>query len=356
MATDTTDKVQDNGADVSDVDFNEVAANLGVQFKTPDPAKTEEKPAEETTEPDATADDTDPAQAEPAETENDEEDPDTDPEETAGDGEGEQDAEDQPGPESKDEEPTKVQKRIDRLTAEKHELREQLDALRTELETTKKAAETTPPVIYKDPENPLSSLTDATALEAEIAKAQAVLDWADDNRDGGTVTVNGEEKFYDAEAVKQIRANARNIVKAGPKQQEYLRVREQTLPEAKAVYPDFFTAGTAGYQALQAAVKQYPAITQYPNWELIVGDAFAGQQLRLARLEQMQKKRASADKTKKAPAKPEAAETKVPKTPTPNASPKVNPNSGTALRQKADAVLKARGDRNALEAFMEALV
>jgi hypothetical protein len=67
-------------------------------------------------------------------------------------------------------------------------------------------------------------------------------------------------------------------------------------------------------------------------------------------------KRASADKTKKAPATKAAATDKVPKTPTPSASPKVSANSSAALRQKADTALKARGDRNALEAFMESIV
>lgn len=356
MATDTTDKVQNNGPDVADIDFNEIAANLGVQFKPAPKAEETEKPTDETTEPDAETSGTDAADKEP----------DSEPAaEDAGDTEektDEDDAEPDEG-EGTDEEdkaeeaeaPTKVQQRIDKLTAQKREALEQLDDLKAQLEAAKAAAEAKPPVIFKDPDNPLSSFTDAAALEAEIAKAQAVLDWTDDHRDGGTVTVAGEEKYYDADAVKQIRANARALVKAGPKQQEYIRVREATLPEAKAFYPEFFQQGTSAHQFLQATLKQYPSIVSFPNWELIVGDAFAGQQLRMARVEQMQK-RASADKTKKAPAKAEAATGKIPKTPSPSASPKVSSSSSAALRQKADTALKARGDRNALEAFMESIV
>ena len=357
MATDTTDKVQTNGPDVADIDFAEIAANLGVQFKPAAQADdSTEKPTDATPEPDAETSGTDAA----------DEEPDSEPAaEDAGDTEEktDQDAAEPDEGEGTDEEPeaeepaepSKVQQRIDRLTAQKREALEQLDDLKAQLEAAKAAAEAKPPVIIQDPDNPLSSFTNAAALEAEIAKAQAVLDWTDDHRDGGTVTVNGEEKFYDSDAVKQIRANARALVKAGPKQQEYIRVREQTLPEAKAFYPEFFQQGTSAHQFLQATLKQYPTIVQFPNWELIVGDAFAGQQLRMARVEQMQK-RASADKTKKAPAKAEAATGKVPKAPTPSASPKVSASSSAALRQKADSALKARGDRNALEAFMESIV
>jgi hypothetical protein len=344
MATDTNDKVQ-TGPDVSDINFNDIAEHLGVQFKPIDAAP---EPDAETSGTDAADEEPDskPAAEDAGDTEEKTDETDAEPDDKEGEGSEEEDKAEEA------EAPTKVQQRIDRLTAQKREALEQLDDLKAQLETAKAAADAKPPVIFKDPDNPLSSLTDAAALEAEIAKAQAVLDWSDDHRDGATVTMNGEEKYYDADAMKEIRANARKLLKAAPKQQEYIRVREQTLPEAKAFYPEFFQNGTSAHQFLQATLKQYPSIVSFPNWELIVGDAFAGQQLRMARVEQMQK-RASADKTKKAPAKEAAA---MPKTPTPNASPKVSANSSAALRQKADTVLKARGDRNALEAFMESIV
>jgi hypothetical protein len=347
MATDTNDKVQ-TGPDVSDINFNDIAEHLGVQFKPIDAAP---EPDAETSGTDAADEEPDskPAAEDAGDTEEKTDETDAEPDDKEGEGTAEEDKA------VEAEAPTKVQQRIDRLTAQKREALEQLDDLKAQLETAKAAADAKPPVIFKDPDNPLSSFTDAAALEAEIAKAQAVLDWADDNREGGTVTVAGEEKYYDSDAVKQIRANARALVKAAPKQQEYIRVREQTLPEAKAFYPEFFQNGTSAHQFLQATLKQYPSIVSFPNWELIVGDAFAGQQLRMARVEQMQK-RASNDKTKKAPAKEAAATDKVPKTPTPSASPKVSSSSSAALRQKADTVLKARGDRDALEAFMEAIV
>ena len=349
MATDTTDKVQTSGPDVTDIDFADIAEHLGVQFAKPTTATTEPDAETSGTEAADEEPDSEPAAEESGDTEEKTDETDAEPSDEEGEGTDEEAKAEEP------EAPTKVQQRIDKLTAQKREALEQLDDLKAQLAEAKAAADAKPPVIIQDPANPLSSFTDSSALEAEIAKAQAVLDWTDDHRDGGTVTVAGEEKYYDSEAVKQIRANARALVKAGPRQQEYIRVREQTLPEAKAFYPEFFQNGTSAHQFLQATLKQYPTIVSFPNWELIVGDAFAGQQLRMARVEQMQK-RASADKTKKAPAKAEAATGKIPKTPSPSASPKVSASSSAALRQKADTALKARGDRNALEAFMESIV
>ena len=351
MSTDTPQQVLPTGADVSDVDFAEVAANLGIQLKQSAP---EAKPDEPTPEPNeaATDESTEPdPETDQAQDQNDEETTtEDDTEETAGE-------EPEPADEAAATDkvaPDKVQKRIDRLTAEKHELREQLDAIKAELEATAATAAAKPPIVTMDPENPLSAFSDVNALEAEIAKAQAVLDWTDDNRDGGTVTVNGEEKFYDADAVKQIRQNAKSMVKAGPKQQEYLSVRAQTLPEAQAFYPDFFKSGTSAHNFLTATLKQYPFITKIPGWELVVGDAFEGQRLRMARVEQMQKRASAGKSSKPAPAKT-AGTDRIPNTPNPSASPKVS-SPGASLRQKAEAALKGRGDRGALEAFMEAIV
>lgn len=329
MAKEITEQVTNS---TDDFDINAIAEELGIRTAPP-PAEKPEK-----TEPDATAED--------AETD--------EPEETAGEEEEAADEEGDEKPESQDQEPDapdKIQRRIDRLTAEKHELREERDVIKAELETLRKQVEAKPPVVTVDPENPLSAITDAAALEAEISKAQAVLDWADDNREGGSVTVGGEEKFYDADAVKQIKANAKSLLRAAPKQQEYLKLREQVLPEAQAVYPDFFKSGTTAKAFLDATLKQYPWITRIPTWELVVGDAFVGQQMRLAKLEQMQRKQSSSKATKS----PAPAAAKVMKTPSPGARPKVS-GSEAALRQKAERVFKSGGNPEALTDYLEAIV
>lgn len=351
MATETPQQVTNS---TDDFDINAIAEELGIRTAPPPAEKTEK------TEPDAKAEESETEQSEADNDATDETETD-EPEQTAGEEEAEEgtedpaeDEEEDEKPESKDQEPEssdKIQKRIDRLTAEKHELREERDSIKAELEALRKQAESKPPVVTVDPENPLSGITDAAALEAEISKAQAVLDWADDNREGGSVTVGGEEKFYDADAVKQIKANAKSLLRAAPKQQEYLKLREQVLPEAQAVYPDFFKSGTTAKAFLDATLKQYPWITRIPTWELVVGDAFVGQQMRLAKLEQMQRKQSSSKATKS----PAPAAAKVMKTPSPGARPKVS-GSEAALRQKAERVFKSGGNPEALTDYLEAIV
>ena len=347
MAEGNTEQVKES----TDFDINLIAEELGIRPAPPAPTPTTK------TEPDAKAEnpeDDAEKSAEAAETED--EDPATDePEETAGQdeaGEGtEEKAEDEADTEAQNEaEPTKVQQRIDRLTAEKHTLREERDTIKAELEALRQQAEAKPPVIAIDPENPLSSLTDASALEAEINKAQAVLDWAEDNRDGGNVTVGGEEKYYDADAVKQIRANAKSLLRNAPKQQEYIKLRGELLPVAQQTYPELFTAGTVPKAYLDASLKAYPWLTRFPGYELIVGDAFVGQSMREAKAQQQQRKLSSAQ-AKKSP----AAAAKVPKTPSPAARPKVS-GSEAALRQKAERVFKNTGNAEALVDYLEALV
>ena len=346
MAEGNTEQVTNS---TDNFDLAAIAEELGIKTAPPAaPAADEKKP-----EPEASAETETPEPGQAPQPEDEDEQPAEESEETA-----EDDAEaeaDEPAADDQDEAgedpaPDKVQKRIDRLTAEKHELREERDSIKAELAALRQQAESKPPVVTVDPDNPLSSFTDAAALEAEINKAQAVLDWADDNRDGGTVTISGEEKFYDAEAVKQIRANAKSLLRNAPKQQEYIKLREQAVPEARAMYPELFQQGTVAKAYLDASIKAYPWLTRFPGYELIVGDAFVGQNMREAKLAQQQRKQ-SASQAKKSP----AAAAKVMKTPSPGARPKVS-GSEAALRQKAERVFKSGGNAEALTDYLEAIV
>jgi hypothetical protein len=341
MAEGNTEQVTNS----TDFDINLIAEELGIKPAPPAAEPTEKTEPDAQTEPDTEADEEQSADAEET---NETDETETDPEETAGDEPADDATKDEEATE--DPAPDKVQRRIDRLTAEKHELREERDVIKAELQALRQQAEAKPPVVTIDPENPLSSFTDASSLEEQVTKAKQVLRHTDENRDGMTVTINGQEQYYDADAIKEIRRNAHKLVDDAPKQLEYIKLREELLPVAKATYPELFTAGTVPKAYLDASVKSYPWLTRFPGYELIVGDAFVGESMRRAKAEQQQRKLSNAQ-AKKSPA-PAA---KVMKTPSPGARPKVS-GSEAALRQKAAAVFKSPGNADALADYLEALV
>ena len=338
----TTEQVTNS----TDFDINLIAEELGIKPAPPAAEPTKKTEPDAQTEPDTEADEEQSADAEET---NETDETETDPEETAGDEPADDATKDEEATE--DPAPDKVQRRIDRLTAEKHELREERDVIKAELQALRQQAEAKPPVVTIDPENPLSCFTDASSLEEQVTKAKQVLRHTDENRDGMTVTINGQEQYYDADAIKEIRRNAHKLVDDAPKQLEYIKLREELLPVAKATYPELFTAGTVPKAYLDASVKSYPWLTRFPGYELIVGDAFVGESMRRAKAEQQQRKLSSSKATKS----PAPAAAKVMKTPSPGARPKVS-GSEAALRQKAAAVFKSPGNADALADYLEAIV
>jgi hypothetical protein len=332
MANDDKGKVEESA---DGVDMGEIARELGLPVK-PDP-EPEQAPENEPSEPDEATD------PEPEETAGEEDQAEEDEKESEAeadkDGKG-----DKPDPDH-------VQRRIDKLTAQKLEAIEKLQTAEAELAEVKAKADAKPPVVVVDPENPLSSFTDVDSLRAAVAKAQAALDWAEENREGGEITVNGEAKFYDAEAVKMIRRNAREAVMAAPGQERFLTEREASLAEARALYPELFREGTAEHAAMVAAVKQFPFISRVPGLELMLGDTFTGMKLRTAKLEQMQRKQAQQQRK----TSPETA--KVPKVPTVVSTPKGVVNKADTDRKSRFAdVFKSGGSTEALEKFAESLL
>lgn len=318
------------------LDLNEVARELGIPAAA---AEAEKEPTEE-----ADDDGEKPKEETPEGEETEETTEETTEEAGEKSGEDEEEGE-------KPEVSENVQRRIDRLTAKRRELEETLEGVTAERDDLRKQVEAKAAVVTVDAENPLSSLTTMEALQEEERRTQAVLDWTEEHEDGGNVTVAGEEKFYDKAAVKQIRRNALDRMRAVPGQKEYLQQRSAVLPEAQAVYPDFFKKGTTAHQFLEATVKQYPFITRIPAWELVVGDAFVGQSMRLAKAEAMQQRKASSPKEKADP----AAE-KVAKSPTPTARPKVDGGAEARLRQKSEKLFKSGGNPEALEEYLEEVV
>lgn len=213
----------------------------------------------------------------------------------------------------------KLEKRIDRITRKRREAETALEELREEHDRLKGEFESRTPIrLEPTPEDPLADIETADDLESKVSAAKKVRAWALANPDGATVTnADGSERYVDrAEMAKFIAQTDALLTDHAPARKEYLREREAILPEAKSTYPDLFKPGTQQHQVLIDTLKQVPALKRLPGYEMVIGDALLGMQLRMERAA----KSKDADATKKSA--PTAGKSKAiaPAIPKPSAS------------------------------------
>jgi hypothetical protein len=339
----------DNAApavDVEDFDIESISEAL-VGLDKPAPEAADPKTDAEEEKLSDNTDESDESEAEkPAEESEDEDAKESEDEES-------EDDDDQPAPA-----PEKIQKRIDKLTAQKKEALEKAQTLETEYSAAKtklaeleaQVNEASRPVLQPTAENPLADVDTPEALEAKIKSAQEVRRWALRNSDGATVKrPDGTEVYVDADQVKDYLIKADDvIVTHGPARQQWLAQRQPAVEAAKNLFPDIFKKGTPMHQAYQATIKQAPELLKLPQNEYWVGLALYGEQ-------QLMQQQAAAQAKSKAAKKVSSAKTEAP-LPTP-ASPVSAAKSVTKTSSKDAAKrLYERGDRQSLEAFAESLL
>jgi hypothetical protein len=227
--------------------------------------------------------------------------------------------EDEAGEEDEAPSPDKIQKRINKLTAQKKQAAEEAAAVKSQYEEAQKRLteleaqvnEAARPVLQPTAENPLADVDTQEALEAKIKSAQEVRRWALRNSDGATVKrPDGSEVYLDADQVKDYLIKADDvIVTHGPARQQWLAQRQPAVQAAKNLFPDIFKKGTPMHTAYQQTVKQAPELLKLPQHEYWVGLALYGEHLL------MQQQAANQAKTKAAKKVSSAKATA--KTPTP---------------------------------------
>jgi archaellum component FlaC len=257
-------------------------------------------------------------------------------EESGEESEDSEDIEDDDKPVSHD----KVQKRIDKLTAQKRAAAEEAATVKSQYEEAQKRLqelesqvnEASRPILQPSAENPLADVDTAEALDAKIKSAQEVRRWALRNTDGATVRKpDGTEVYVDADEVKNYLIRADDVLTVhGPARREWLSQRQPAVEAAKNLFPDLFTKGSALNQAFQATVKQAPELLKLPQVEYWVGLALYGEQQLMAK---------QAASNAKAAASKKVSSNKIAKTPTP-----ANPISAPKTSTKG-AVSKAARDR-----------
>lgn len=263
--------------------------------------------------------------------------------------------------ESEDEEPEtaapdKIQRRIDKLTAQKKEALEKAQSLESEATQAKtrlaeleaQLNESARPVLSPTVENPLADVDTAEALDAKIKSAQEVRRWALKNTDGATVKrPDGSEVYLDSDQVKDYLIKADDVLTIhAPQRQQWLSQRQPAIAAAKDVFPDIFKKGTDMHTAYMATVKQAPELLKLPQHEYWVGLALYGEQQLMANQKAQAAKATAAKKVSSA-----KSESKTPTPANPVSSAKSS-TKGTVRRDVRDRVMSGSAGLDDLEAFM----
>jgi hypothetical protein len=259
----------------------------------------------------------------------------------------EESSEDSEDEESEAPSPDNVQKRINKLTAQKKAAAEEAASVKSQFEDAQKRLaelesqvnEASRPILQPSAENPLADVDTAEALDAKIKSAQEVRRWALRNTDGATVRKpDGSEVYVDSDEVKNYLIRADDVLTVhGPARREWIAQRQPAVEAAKNLFPDLFKKGSALNQAYTATVKQAPELLKLPQVEYWVGLALYGEQ-------QLAAKQAASNA--KAAASKKVSSNKIARTPTPAnpiSSPKTS-TKGAASKAAKDRVMSGRID------------
>jgi len=178
-----------------------------------------------------------------------------------------------------------VQKRIDKLTAKRKEAEEQLEALRKEVEDLK-TSQNNRKVEVETPDIQHSNLESIAEIEAEIAQARAVRNWAEQNADGFTQTdENGNETYYDPAQVRQIKVNAMKAIEETlPKRYQYVQHRDSLEPIVVKEYPWWKDKTSPERIIADKFLASFPSIKKFPDYKMVIGDYIRGVRAREANL------------------------------------------------------------------------
>jgi len=197
--------------------------------------------------------------------------------------EGEEEEEDESAAVAAEEQPQKVdkrQKRINRLTRQKNDLERQIDHVISENQQLRKAFEQRQ---EKAPKNQPPGLTSGKLdqIKAKIKECESMLEWCDDNPDGGLLGRGEQAVEVDAATARFYRRKAELdrqefIVEKREQEWELNQKREQANSEASALWPEMFDRRTPEFQEAVQILQQYPFVQELPDANLIVGTFLEG--------------------------------------------------------------------------------
>lgn len=180
--------------------------------------------------------------------------------------------------------PKHIQKRIDKITAKRREAEAEAEKLRKELEEARnQKAEATP--ASPRTKNPFRSITDEAALQKAVEQARQVRDWCEENPYGGEVVkADGTTVHVEESEVRKMKVQAMKDLETNiPEQANFLNARRRFDPIAEQEYPWWKKKDTKEYQTAVALLKNFPELTEFPDYKLVIGDFVFGMQARQAK-------------------------------------------------------------------------
>jgi hypothetical protein len=176
----------------------------------------------------------------------------------------------------------KRQKRINRLTRQKSELQEQLDAKdQRERALLEKLAQyegkaQPQPTVPTTTSPRLAHITDERTLNREIVQAQTAIDWYDNHSDGVTVVgQNGQEEYWPPDKIDQERKRAEKVLLEAPNRRLEIRdfnlVRARVEIQTRENFPKLFDQSSEDFQMAAELRQLYPVLNTMPNGDYAVG-------------------------------------------------------------------------------------
>jgi hypothetical protein len=256
-------------------------------------------------------------------------------------------AETEPAAEETQNFPENVQKRIDQLTAQKHEARERAERAETELTTLKKQLETQgtqQPVQIVDPQNPLAGIYRLDELDTTQAQLEKLEEWCINNPQGGHIQLqDGKTEFVDETKARSWQSDAARLLRRGiPERRNFIANHAQVVQKISKEFPEMYKPGTEMNTYVVNSVKALPALTQFFDWPDILADAYVG---RKARAMQKAAQDAVALKTPAIKAQVKAAKSPAINAPASASVGKVN-GSQKAVSEGAQKYIERGGTKN----------
>jgi len=170
-----------------------------------------------------------------------------------------------------------VQKRIDKLTAKRKEAEDEIARLRKEVDDLKQNTNPQRSEVVI-PDVPHSDLNSVAEIEAEIAQARSVRDWAEANADGYTATdAEGNETHYDSAQVRQIKINAMKAIETSlPQRYQYIQARDGIENLVAKEYPWWKDKTSKERQIAEQFLGAFPHIKKFPDYKMVIGDYLRG--------------------------------------------------------------------------------